>query len=157
MLRERAHLPQPSNKGLKFSSRSVCVMCPFLSFDKGLRYCRYAEASLVAESAKKPLAMQGIQIRSLGWEAPWRRKWQPTPLFLPGKSHGWRSLVRYSAWGPKESERTQWLNHHHQQNTTDWVAYKQTKKEKKPVPQRQWIQVSSSLHLYWELTFKRSQ
>jgi len=30
---------------------------------------------------------------------PWRRKWQPTPVFLPGKSHGWRSLVGYSPWG----------------------------------------------------------
>ena len=28
-------------------------------------------------------------------ETPWRRKWQPTPLLLPGKSHGWRSLVGY--------------------------------------------------------------
>ena len=27
---------------------------------------------------------------------PWRRKWQPTPLLLPGKSHGWRSLAGYS-------------------------------------------------------------
>ena len=30
---------------------------------------------------------------------PWRRKWQPTPIFLPGKSHGQRSLVGYSPWG----------------------------------------------------------
>ena len=29
----------------------------------------------------------------------WRRKWHPTPVFLPGKSHGWRSLVGYSPWG----------------------------------------------------------
>ena len=29
---------------------------------------------------------------------PWRRKWQPTPVFLPGKSHGQRSLVGYSSW-----------------------------------------------------------
>ena len=29
----------------------------------------------------------------------WRRKWQPTPVFLPGKFHGWRSLVGYSPWG----------------------------------------------------------
>ena len=34
---------------------------------------------------------------------PWRRKWQPTPLFLPGKSHGQRSLVGYSPQGCKES------------------------------------------------------
>ena len=32
---------------------------------------------------------------------PWRRKWQPTPAFLPGKSHGQRSLVSYSPWGRK--------------------------------------------------------
>ena len=33
---------------------------------------------------------------------PWRRKWQPTPVFLPGESHGQRSLVGYSPWGCKE-------------------------------------------------------
>ena len=37
---------------------------------------------------------------------PWRRKWQPTPLFLPGKSHGQRSLVGYSLSGCKESDTT---------------------------------------------------
>ena len=31
--------------------------------------------------------------------SPWRRKWQPTPVFLPGKSHGQRSLVGYRKWG----------------------------------------------------------
>ena len=36
--------------------------------------------------------MQEMQVQSLGWEHPWRRKWQPTPVFLPGKSHGQRSL-----------------------------------------------------------------
>ena len=35
---------------------------------------------------------------------PWRRKWQPTPVLLPGKSHGPRSLVGPSSWGPKESD-----------------------------------------------------
>ena len=32
-------------------------------------------------------------------KGPWRSKWQPTPVFLPGKSHGQRSLVAYSPWG----------------------------------------------------------
>ena len=36
---------------------------------------------------------------------PWRRKWQPTPVFLPGESHGQRSLAGYSAWGHKQSGR----------------------------------------------------
>ena len=39
---------------------------------------------------------------SLGGEDPWRKKWQPTPVFLPGKSQGQRSLVGYSPWGHKE-------------------------------------------------------
>ena len=38
---------------------------------------------------------------------PWRRKWQPTPVFLPGESHGGRSLVGYSPWGRKESDTTE--------------------------------------------------
>ena len=36
----------------------------------------------------------------------WRRKWQPTPVLLPGKSHGWRSLVGCSPWGREESDTT---------------------------------------------------
>ena len=38
---------------------------------------------------------------------PWRRKWQPTPVLLPGKFHGLRSLVGYSPWGCKESDTTE--------------------------------------------------
>ena len=37
----------------------------------------------------------------------WRRKWQPTPVFLPGKSHGWRTLVGYRPQGRKESDTTE--------------------------------------------------
>ena len=40
---------------------------------------------------------------------PWRRKWQPTPVLLPRKSHGRRSLVGYIPWGCKESDMTEWL------------------------------------------------
>ena len=47
--------------------------------------------------------------------SPWKRKWQPSPVFLLGKSHGWRSLVGYSPWGGKESDRTQQLNNKQQQ------------------------------------------
>ena len=41
---------------------------------------------------------------------PWRRKWQPTPIFLPGESHGQRSLAGYSPWDYKESDTTERLN-----------------------------------------------
>ena len=43
-------------------------------------------------------------------EPPWRRKWHPTPVLLPGKFHGWRSLVGYSSWGCKESDTTERLH-----------------------------------------------
>ena len=41
-----------------------------------------------------------------------RRQWQPTPLLLPGKSHGWRSLVGCSPWGRSESDTTERLHFH---------------------------------------------
>ena len=41
---------------------------------------------------------------------PWRRKWQPTPVLLPGKSHGRRSLISYSPWGHEESATTERLH-----------------------------------------------
>ena len=38
---------------------------------------------------------------------PWSRKWQPTPVFLPGKLHGQGSLAGCSPWGHKESDMTE--------------------------------------------------
>ena len=46
---------------------------------------------------------------------PWRRKWQPTPVFLPGKSHGQRSLAGYSPWDHKELYTTVAPEHIHTQ------------------------------------------
>ena len=42
----------------------------------------------------------------------WRRQWHPTPVPLPGKSHGWRSLVGCSPWSHKESDTTERLHFH---------------------------------------------
>ena len=50
----------------------------------------------------------GILSYSFTWN--WRRKWQPPPVFLPGKSHGWRSLLGYSPRGCQESDTTEWLH-----------------------------------------------
>ena len=43
---------------------------------------------------------------------PWKRKWQPTPVFFPGKSHWWKTLAGYSPWGRKESDTTERLYFH---------------------------------------------
>ena len=62
--------------------------------------------SLVAQMVKHLPAMQETWVGKI----PWRRKWQSTPAVLPGKSHGWRSLIGYSPWGRKESDTTEWLH-----------------------------------------------
>ena len=46
----------------------------------------------------------------------WRRKWQPTPVFLPGESQGQRSLVGYCLWGRTESDTTEATWHQQQQH-----------------------------------------
>ena len=58
---------------------------------------------------KNPPAMRETWVWTLGQEDPWRRKWQPTPVFLSGISHGWRSLVGYSPWGCKELDMPEQL------------------------------------------------
>ena len=69
-------------------------------------------ASQVAQRLKHLPAMQEAWVRSLGQEDPWRWKWQPTPVFLPGESHGRKSLVGYSPKGHKESDMTERLHFH---------------------------------------------
>ena len=72
----------------------------------------YTWASLVAQRLKRLPAVQETGLDPWVGKIPWRRKWQPTPVFLPGGSHGWRSLVGYSPWGHKESDTTERLHFH---------------------------------------------
>ena len=66
-------------------------------------------ACLVAQTIKNPPAMQETQVPSLVGKIPWRRKWLPTPVFLPGEFHEQSSLVGYSPWGHKELDTTKRL------------------------------------------------
>ena len=52
---------------------------------------------------------QETRVQCWAGKIPWRRKWQPTPVFLPRKSHGQRSLAGCSPWSHKELEMTGWL------------------------------------------------
>ena len=70
----------------------------------------------VAPVVKNPLANAGdMRLGFDPWigKIPWREAWQPTPVFLPGESHGQRSLVRYSPWGCKELDMTEQSTHTH--------------------------------------------
>ena len=55
---------------------------------------------------KNPPAIQETSVQSLGWEDPLEKEMGTHPVFLPGESHGQRSLVGYSPWGGKEMNMT---------------------------------------------------
>ena len=70
--------------------------------------------SLIIQELPRWLKWYGIclQHRSYRFDPwvgkiPWRREWQPTPVFLPEESHGQKNLVGYSPWGHKESDMTE--------------------------------------------------
>ena len=64
-------------------------------------------ASLVAQMVKNLLIMWDIQVRSLGQEYPLEEEMKPTPVFLPRKFQGQRSLAAYNPWGLEESDTTE--------------------------------------------------
>ena len=63
--------------------------------------------SLVAQVVKRLPTMQETQVDPWVGKIPWRRKWQPTPVFLPGESQGRGSLVGCRLWGRTESDTTE--------------------------------------------------
>jgi len=67
-----------------------------------------------------PAAQETRRLKFNPWvgKIPWRRAWQPTPVFLPGKSHGQRSLVGYSPSSQKESDTTGLTEHMAETKTT---------------------------------------
>ena len=69
-------------------------------------------ASLMAQRLKHLPAMQNLEFNPWVGKIPWRRKWQPTSVFLPGESHGERSLVGHSPRGHKELDTTEQLTYY---------------------------------------------
>ena len=67
----------------------------------------WIEASLVAQMVKNLPAVQRPEFDPWVRKIPWRREQLPTPVFLPGESHGLRSLTGCSPWGCKESDTTE--------------------------------------------------
>ena len=84
-----------------------------------LRKCSLLQ---MAQMVKNLPAMWETQVWSMG-RIPWRRKRQPTPVFLPGESRGQRSLVGYSPWGCKQLDRTEQISKHTHTPTSFPPAY----------------------------------
>ena len=92
---------------LKKSLWLTFVECFLYSWNDSKRVIRISSSnplrssgrSLVAQMVKNLSAMQETWVWSLSSEDSWRREWRPTPVFLPGESHGQRSLAGYSPSG----------------------------------------------------------
>ena len=97
------------NKSVEISN-SVCplvdfkLLCSPNHFTLNISIIIYLHPQIMKTS--KYGKQNNIYLRS------WRRQWQPTPVLLPGKSHGWRSLVGCSPWGLEESDMSERLHFH---------------------------------------------
>ena len=67
-----------------------------------LKHLRIIQGFPDGSVVKNLSAKQETWVQSLDWKIPWRKEWQPTPVFFPGKPHGWRNLAGYSPWACKE-------------------------------------------------------
>ena len=99
------------------------MLCHFFQYHKPLEYKLPAMAPHSSTLAweipwmEEPGRLQSMGSRRVGhdWATSlslltflhWRRKWQPTPVFLPGESQGWGSLVGCRLWGRTESDTTE--------------------------------------------------
>ena len=92
--------------GFLLSALWKCGWGFILQYSEFSYWCR--GASWVVNGVKNPHKRCGYY----PWvgKVPWSRKWQPTPVFLPGKFKGQRSLAGYSPWGCKESDTTERLS-----------------------------------------------
>ena len=71
------------------------------------RYTKGFPGGSVAKNLPAMQEPQETQVQSLGWEDPLEKGMEPTPVFLPGESHGQRGLVGCSPWGHKELDMTE--------------------------------------------------
>ena len=84
------------------------------------KYIVFQNLSLVAQSVKisPAIAKDWLEHGKSSFDPwvrkiPWRRRWQPPPVFLPGESRGQRSLVGYTVHGVAKLDTTEKLNHNH--------------------------------------------
>ena len=70
--------------------------------ESNIHYRNNLEVSLVAQQQRIHLQCRRLGLDPWARNVPWRREWQPNPVFMPGESHGQRSPAGYSPWGHKE-------------------------------------------------------
>ena len=131
--RRRKHGWRYTRLEWKSSKMSVQIKCRHQSRDGSAHF--YFSDNWTCISSQLPCWLRWCRICLQGrrpdnpWvrKSLWRREWQPTPVFLPGESHGQRSLPGYSPWGRKGSVTTRWPHTHTHTHThtqlenSEWV------------------------------------
>ena len=104
----------------------------WLSLDVELHYTFFLTHQLLRWLSGKESICQCRRRGFNPWvgKIPWRRKWQPPPVFLPGQSHGQRSLVGYSPWGHKESDMNEETKHAHNISQAKWHTHQHNDRSK---------------------------
>ena len=95
----------------------LCWWCTLeeIRWQGGFPLCTWKKIGAVNDVRASLVAYICWQFRRPGYDSRvrkilWRREWPPTPLFLPGESHGQGNLVGYSPWGHKLLDTTEWLS-----------------------------------------------
>ena len=88
---------------------SLCSMTDGLYFSESQFFVNKntSVSSWISEDSMLKMAINFFFYYKASIASSWRWKWQHTPVFLPGKSHGQKSLAGYGPWGPKESNMTE--------------------------------------------------
>ena len=98
-------VPRQAPLSMGFSRQEYWTGLPFPSPghlpNPGIESASLASSELAGRLYSSATWEAETRVRSLGRKIPWRRAWQSSPVFLPGESHGQRSLVGYSPWGLK--------------------------------------------------------
>ena len=103
--------------------------------------------SLVAQTVKCLPTMWETWVRSWVGKILWRRQWHPTPVLLPGESHGRRSLVGYSPWDHKELDTTERLHFTSPQSFNIWIWWRHDLADNKMSQDQNQCQLVSFSHL----------
>ena len=118
-----------SDSSWSFGLQPTRVLCPWDFSGKNIWMSyHFFLQGLFPSQGLNPHLLPSLHYRQFTAEPLRKPSWQPTLVLLPGKSHGWRSVVGYSPWGRKELDMTEWLHFHFEAvSRRDTVAENQQK------------------------------
>ena len=108
-----------TGESLSYLFQIICFPFQCILHRNRLHVQHFIGGGSVVKNLPAMQELQETRVRSWLRKIPWRRAWQPTPVFLPGASHGQRSLAGYVPWDGKESDTAKVTEH---TNTQHYVT-----------------------------------